>query len=131
MSDSLQKSILTDRYARPGENNLEDVFRRVAGDIATTHEESIDFFDAMTKGRFIPAGRILAATANRTLYNCFVLPSPHDSRGGIIDTLKDMVETHARGGGVGVNVSSLRPRGAIAKSVGGTSSGSVSWGGFI
>ena len=116
-----------DRYARDGEQTVEDVFRRVAGDVGQTVQEQGDFYDAMCEGRFIPAGRILAHNNERTMYNCFVLPSPHDSRGGIIDTLKDMVETHSRGGGVGVNVSSLRPRGAIARKVGGTSSGAVSW----
>src|SRR5690606_1887772 len=61
-------------------------------------------------------------------YNCFVVPSPRDSRGGIIETLRQMTEIMSRGGGVGINVSSLRPRHAYVKGVNGRSSGAVSWG---
>lgn len=62
-----------------------------------------------------------------TFYNCFVIPSPKDSRGGILDTLKQMVEIMAHGGGVGINLSSLRPRGFRVKKVNGFSSGPCNW----
>jgi ribonucleoside-diphosphate reductase alpha chain len=81
--------------------------------------------------KFVPAGRILAAAGTDqelTFYNCYVIPSPKDSRGGIIETLRQMTEIMSRGGGVGINVSSLRPRHAYVKGVNGRSSGSVSWG---
>jgi len=81
--------------------------------------------------KFVPAGRILTAagTSQRlTYYNCYVIPSPKDSRGGIIETLRQMTEIMSRGGGVGINVSSLRPRHAYVKGVNGRSSGAVSWG---
>ena len=126
----LGNSILKDRYAKEGEHSAEDVFRRVAGRVGQTPKEQIDFFYTMKDGLFIPAGRILAADEERTMYNCYVLPSPEDSRSGIMKTLEQMVEIMARGGGVGINLSSLRPRGAAAKKVGGTSSGAVSWGGL-
>ena len=128
--NELGRTILLDRYAREGEETIEDVFRRVASDIATTELEEARFGRAMMEGRFIPGGRILAADEERTFYNCYVLPSPKDSREGIFKTALQMVEIMARGGGVGINPSSLRPRGAIAKRVGGKSSGAVSWGGM-
>ncbi len=81
--------------------------------------------------KFVPAGRILAAAGTDqelTFYNCYVVPSPKDSRGGIIETLRQMTEIMSRGGGVGINISSLRPRQAYVKGVNGRSSGSVSWG---
>ena len=45
--------------------------------------------------KFVPGGRVLAGAGTGyavTFYNCFVIPSPKDSRGGILDTLKQMVE---------------------------------------
>jgi ribonucleoside-diphosphate reductase alpha chain len=81
--------------------------------------------------KFVPAGRILTAAGTDqalTFYNCYVIPSPKDSRGGIIETLRQMTEIMSRGGGVGINLSSLRPRHAYVKGVNGRSSGSVSWG---
>jgi len=68
---------------------------------------------------FISAGIVVS--------NCFVIPSPEDSRQGILDNLKLMTEIMARGGGVGINLSSLRPRGSYIKTVNGTASGPCSW----
>jgi len=56
-----------------------------------------------------------------------VIPSPLDSRGGIMDNIATTVEIQARAGGVGINLSSLRPSGARVKKVNGTSSGPVNW----
>ena len=68
---------------------------------------------------FISAGVVVS--------NCFVIPSPEDSRHGILDNLKLMTEIMARGGGVGINLSTLRPRGSYIKTVNGTASGPCSW----
>ncbi|MNO54238.1 Ribonucleoside-diphosphate reductase NrdZ [compost metagenome] len=84
--------------------------------------------------KLVPGGRIAAgagASDELTLFNCYVIPSPKDSRGGIMETLSEMTEIMARGGGVGINLSSLRPRRAIVKGVNGSSSGAVSWGGLF
>ena len=53
---------------------------------------------------------------------------PKDSRTGIIDTLEEMAEIMSRGGGVGINISSLRPKNSYVKGVNGRSSGAVSFG---
>jgi ribonucleoside-diphosphate reductase alpha chain len=71
---------------------------------------------------FVSAGVVVS--------NCYVVPSPQDSRRGIVDTLSQMMEIMSRGGGVGINLSSLRPQHAYVKGVNGRSSGSVSWGGL-
>jgi len=84
--------------------------------------------------KLVPGGRIAAgagASDELTLFNCYVIPSPKDSRGGIMETLSQMTEIMARGGGVGINLSSLRPRRATVHGVNGSSSGSVSWGGLF
>ena len=83
--------------------------------------------------KFVPGGRILTAAGtdqDLTFYNCYVIPSPKDSRDGIMITLTQMTEIMSRGGGVGINLSTLRPRHAYVKGVNGRSSGAVSWGGL-
>lgn len=89
--------------------------------------------------KVVPGGRIQASIGslekfgkdlNLTAYNCFVVPSPQDSRKGIMETLTIMTEIMSRGGGVGINISTLRPKYAKVYGVNGTSSGSVSWGGL-
>lgn len=84
--------------------------------------------------KLVPGGRIAAgagASDELTLFNCYVIPSPQDSRGGIMATLTEMTEIMARGGGVGINLSSLRPKRTVVKGVNGSSSGAVSWGGLF
>src|SRR5581483_8869625 len=66
-------------------------------------------------------------SADIVITNCFVIPSPEDSRQGILDNLKVMTEIMARGGGVGINLSTLRPRGSYIRTVNGTASGPCSW----
>lgn len=78
----------------------------------------------------VPAGRVLFGAGSGTAvtyFNCYVMPFVRDSRGGIADHRKEIMEIMSRGGGVGTNGSTLRPRGASAKGVGGRSSGAVSW----
>ena len=111
-----------------------EMFWRVAKSVATVELEkehwACEFFDLLSEWKFIPGGRILSAAGNENLtyYNCFVLPSPKDSREGIIETLRQMVDIMSRGGGVGINISSLRPKDSSVRGVSGRSSGAVSWG---
>ena len=75
-----------------------------------------DFLWALHDFRFVPGGRIMAAAGTnhgKTMINCFVLPLPKDSRRGILKTAGDMIEIMAKGGGVGLTISSLRPRSAL------------------
>lgn len=126
-----------DHLDKPLELTPEQVQKRVAKGAASIEDESIrqkiqsDFEWALSDFKFIPGGRILAAAGTDqelTYMNCFVIPSPHDSRGGIMKSLTQMTEIMSRGGGVGMNLSSLRPNRAYVKGVNGRSSGSVSWG---
>jgi ribonucleoside-diphosphate reductase alpha chain len=112
----------------------DDMFHRVANAVAEAEENkakwTAEFLSLFENFQFIPGGRILSAAGNEnlTFYNCFVLPSPKDSREGIIETLRQMVDIMSRGGGVGINISSLRPKDSPVRGVSGCSSGAVSWG---
>lgn len=123
--------------------SVRDAHHRVADAIASVESDKEnwynEFFDQLTKQHIQPAGRIMTGanrgegyTQNLTLYNCYVIPSPKDSRGGIVqETLFNMIEIMSRGGGVGITLSTLRPRYAYVRGVHGKSSGAVSWGGLF
>lgn len=123
---------------KPLETRPEQMMDRVAAGIAqieATDEKRAEWsekFRWLLDGwKFVPGGRILTGAGTDqqlTYYNCYVIPSPRDSRGGIMETLSQMTEIMSRGGGVGINISTLRPRHAYVKGVNGRSSGSVSWG---
>ncbi len=88
------------------------------------------FAEQLRKLNVIPAGRVLYGAGSGTqvtYFNCFVMPFVKDSRGGIAEHRKEVMEIMSRGGGVGTNGSTLRPKAAPAKGVGGKSSGAVSW----
>lgn len=88
------------------------------------------FYEQLVGLKFIPAGRVLygaGADTDVTYFNCYVMPFVADSREGISDHRKQVMEIMSRGGGVGTNGSSLRPRNTLARGVNGKSSGSVSW----
>jgi len=138
----MQKKVFLDRYSlkdKKGkfiEKTPQKMWKRVARGVAQVEKKEVrkyweqKFFEVMQDFRFVPGGRILSGAGtgyNVTFFNCFVIPSPKDSRDGILETLKQMVEIMARGGGVGINLSSLRPRGARVTKVNGFSSGPCNW----
>ena len=102
--------------------------------VETTQEKKTEWFNKFYKQlvelKFIPAGRVIygaGAETDVTYFNCYVMPFVPDSREGISDHRKQVMEIMSRGGGVGTNGSTLRPRNTLAKGVNGKSSGSVSW----
>src|SRR6266702_2848558 len=141
--EGIRQKVFMDRYSlkdpsgQPLEFYPEQLWARVARGIASVEEtEELRevwekrFNEALSDFQFVPGGRILAGAGSGhavTYYNCFVVPSPEDSRQGILDNLKLMTEIMARGGGVGINLSTLRPRGSYIKTVNGTASGPCSW----
>ncbi|MCP3025709.1 vitamin B12-dependent ribonucleotide reductase [Halobacillus sp. A5] len=89
-----------------------------------------EFYEELSELNFIPAGRVLYGAGSNTdvtYFNCYVMPYIQDSREGISDHRKQVMEIMSRGGGVGTNGSTLRPRNTLARGVNGKSSGSVSW----
>jgi len=141
--EGIRQKVFVDRYSlKDASGNAlelypEQLWARVARGIAEVEktpearaEWEKKFYDALADFQFVPGGRILAGAGSGhsvTYYNCFVIPSPEDSRQGILDNLKLMTEIMARGGGVGINLSSLRPRGSYIRTVNGTASGPCSW----
>lgn len=117
------------------DETIDDSWRRVARTLAGMEKDNWSqweqrFYEALRDFRFLPGGRIQAGagTGRRvTLFNCFVMGTLEDSMDGIFDGLKEGALTMQQGGGVGYDFSTLRPRGAPAKSVGTVASGPVSF----
>ncbi|WP_026092485.1 vitamin B12-dependent ribonucleotide reductase [Calidifontibacillus oryziterrae] len=126
-----------DVIEKPLEIYYEQIAKRVATGLAEVEETPEKrqewfekFYDELANLNFIPAGRVLYGAGSGTavtFFNCYVMPFVQDSRGGISEHRTQVMEIMSRGGGVGTNGSTLRPRNALARGVNGKSSGSVSW----
>ena len=79
----------------------------------------------------VPAGSVMAGAGGGkpvSLSNCFVLPTiPIDSYSSIMYSRLEMVQLEKRRGGTGVDLSNLRPRGALVNNAAGTSTGAASF----
>src|SRR2546428_4443573 len=135
------REALLEKYAKGKERTIEEVRSRVARALAAAeapekraHWER-RFCEAMEAG-FIPAGRINSAAGiamQATLINCFVQPVGDsisevvDGKPGIYTALQEAAETMRRGGGVGYDFSSIRPKGADVEGPHSRASGPVSY----
>lgn len=122
---ALQRDIYDKKYRYDGES-FNDFLTRVSGG-----NEYIK--KAIKDKKFMPAGRILAGRGldklgrKITLSNCYVMPKVEDSIESIFDTAKYLARTYSYGGGCGVNISKLRPKGARVNNAALTTTGSVSF----
>ncbi|MEI2356086.1 vitamin B12-dependent ribonucleotide reductase [Mesobacillus zeae] len=122
---------------KPLEIYYEQIAKRNAKGLASVETDEVkheqaerDFYEILASLDFVPGGRVLYGAGSETdvtFFNCYVMPYPQDSREGIGEHRNKVMEIMSRGGGVGTNGSTLRPKNAIAKGVNGKSSGSVSW----
>jgi len=126
-----------DVIEKPLEIYYEQIAKRNATGLASVEETEEKrqewfekFYQELKNLNFVPAGRVLygaGANTDVTYFNCYVMPFVPDSREGISEHRKQVMEIMSRGGGVGTNGSTLRPRNTLARGVNGKSSGSVSW----
>lgn len=133
--------VLKEKYAKGEEQSATDVRRRVARALAAAEKPELQTacaqaFEAALSNGFIPGGRINSAAGTdlcATLINCFVQPVGDsisgitNGRPGIYDALNQAAETMRRGGGVGYDFSSIRPKGALVKGTNSQASGPVSY----
>jgi len=124
MSD-LQRDIYEKKYRYDSES-FDDFLERVSGGNGPIKKGIKD-------KKFMPAGRILAGRGlNKsgrkiTLSNCYVVPKVEDNIESIFDTAKYLARTYSYGGGVGVSISKLRPKGARVNNAANTTTGAVSF----
>ncbi|MBV1733298.1 MAG: adenosylcobalamin-dependent ribonucleoside-diphosphate reductase [Hydrogenophaga sp.] len=138
----ISQDVLAEKYLKPGETGLEDLYRRVARALASVEKEAERaeweqrFLDNLHAGA-IGAGRIMSAAGTdiqATLINCFVQPVGDAIQGvdaegypGIYEALREAAETMRRGGGVGYDFSRIRPKGAEVKGTHSMASGPCSY----
>jgi ribonucleoside-diphosphate reductase alpha chain len=122
---------------KPLEVYYEQIAKRTAKGLSDVETDAVkreelngQYYTQLKDMNFVPAGRVLYGAGTNTdvtYFNCYVMPFIPDSREGISDHRKEVMEIMSRGGGVGTNGSTLRPRNTLARGVNGKSSGSVSW----
>ena len=134
--------VLREKYLKPGESSVEDLYSRVARALASVEAPALRekyeaLFLANLHAGAIGAGRIMSAAGTdiqATLINCFVQPVGDCIQGvdeegypGIYEALREAAETMRRGGGVGYDFSRIRPRGAEVKGTHSMASGPCSY----
>ena len=123
--DELQKTIWSNKYQYKDES-FEEWIMRVSGG-------NLKIAKLIRERKFLFAGRILANRGlNKkgikvTYSNCYVLTPPKDNIESIFDTAKNLARTFSYGGGVGFDISNLRPNGAAVHNAAKTTTGAVSF----
>ena len=123
--NQLGTDIWTKKYCNEGES-----FDEWVGRISGGNEEIARY---IREKKFLFGGRILS---NRgldkegrkvTYSNCYVVDPPEDNIESIFDCAKKLARTYSYGGGCGVDISKLSPRGARINNAAKETSGSVSF----
>lgn len=92
-----------------------------------------DVKELILSKKFLFAGRILSNRGTQkdgrkvTYSNCYVIPPPEDSLESIFDCAKSLARTFSYGGGCGIDISKLSPKGAHINNAAKETSGAVSF----
>lgn len=133
----LDKYALRDSDNRIIEKTPEQTHRRLAREFARIERTKFKnplseeiIFELLDGFQFIvPQGSPIYAIGNYDQYvsssNCFVVDSPYDSYGGIMKTDEELAQISKRRGGVGVDISPLRPDKSPTKNSSRTSTGII------
>ena len=124
--DELRARVFYEKYALRDESGKQvetvpkQLWHRVARELASVEvneakraEWTEKFYWLLDDFKFVPGGRIMfgAGQSRRsTLLNCYFFKIREDSIEGIFDWCKEAARTYSFGGGVGTDISLLRPR---------------------
>lgn len=139
--DEIPQNIIKKKYMHDDELKIVEqegfdagfnAFIKRVSSIFSTKELQDFVAESIIDGTFLPAGRTLYAAGCKgkfraTTSNCYILPSPKDNIESIFDVGKEMARIFSFGGGAGINLSNLRPKGAKVNNSAKTSSGAVSF----
>jgi ribonucleoside-diphosphate reductase alpha chain len=141
--DELRSRVFYEKYAlrdlsgKHTEKTPDQMWRRVATELASVEGDdekrkdwAAKFYWLLEDFRFVPGGRILFGAGQprkATLLNCYFFNIREDSIEAIFDFCKEAARTYSYGGGVGTDISILRPKGSPVNNAAIFSSGSVSF----
>lgn len=143
--DDLAAKVFLDKYSlRNNEDQLvektpEDMHRRISREFARIEKDKFKkplteefIFSLLDKFKYIiPQGSPMYGIGNTyktvSLSNCYVLDLPLDSYSSILQIDEQLVNISKRRGGVGIDLSNLRPAGAPTKNSARSSTGIVTW----
>ena len=116
--NDLGQEIFMSRYAYPGETKWSERARAIARAVASAEApEDLPnvekaFYETISAGDLVPGGRIIYGSGRNAgrhnLLNCYVI-IPEDTVESIGKTIADMYKISCAGGGIGFNVSKIRP----------------------
>ena len=124
-NNTLGQDIWENKY-RFNDESFDKFLDRVSGN-------NVELKKVIKEKKFLFGGRILANRGTAingrkiTYSNCYVLSAPEDNIESIFDTAKKLARTFSYGGGVGIDIGKLSPRGAKINNAAKTTSGSVSF----
>jgi len=116
------KYALTDKSGKVLESTPDDMHQRLAFEYARIEKKypnpmsESEIFSLFKNFKYIiPQGSPMSGIGNpyqiQSISNCFVIESPHDSYGGICKADQELVQIAKRRGGVGFDLSTIRPKG--------------------
>lgn len=140
MTDDLRTDVFNKKYSNKGES-IQDMHLRMAKEFARTRykkdktrseEEWTSYFVRKLSefNNIVPQGSVMAVLGTDivgSLSNCFVIGQPYDSYSGILHKDEELVSLMKRRGGVGLDISTLRPAQTKVNNVALTSTGAVSF----
>lgn len=153
--DELAVNVWLGKYAQEGDVTPDDMHKRMASEFVRIEEKyvkkekDVDWSNLSEYGKnrerltyekiyelfkdfkyIVPQGSIMSNLGNKavaSLSNCFVIKQPSDSYGGICKKDEEMAQLMKRRGGVGLDISTLRPKGTEVSNAAKSSTGAVSF----
>ena len=133
-----RKYFLKDLKGTVIEKRPEYLFARLASYMATMEEGdekqmywAKEFYNCLYEGYFVPGGRVIAGAGDlyrlKTLANCFVTLIEEDNMESIYKAAYECARTYSYGGGIGTDISSLRPKNSVVHNAADVSTGAVSF----
>lgn len=117
------------KYAKDSEETPEEFCERVASIVRPYLHDFVK--SGLEEGKFCFGGRTLYMAGRPEIKasssNCYIMPMPEDDIESIYKSNAQMARIFSRGGGAGVNISNLRPKGAKVRNAAETSTGAISF----